>query len=290
MSMYISLPNVANTQLLINLHNSIDNGSIFLRPILTKISERTKGEATMSIQSQTSTTRFLLYWTALIFVIFILVWFLHESAHGFGFWLEGTHVSTGFNLVGASGKAPSDPNFTVELLNQGLTPGLFFGPVITWIMAIAFTVILLYRSQANFLSLIIGATAVSSALMRLIPMIIFIIPALSGSLPNLQDEQSMSLGLVAGVHLPISDAALDQLTNFNPSLFLANPSFYLWFLVSIVISSICLILSYRQLYKLFADQLQSRANKIIFGLIPVILFIPIFGTVTFLDNILRINW
>jgi hypothetical protein len=244
----------------------------------------------MSIQSQTGTTRFLLYWTILIFIIFIVVWFLHESAHGLGFRLEGTHVSTGFNLVGASGKTPSDPDFTVELMNQGLSTGLFFGPAITWIMAIVFTVILLYRSQSNLLSLLIGATAVSSAFMRLIPMIIFIIPALLGSLPNLQDEQLMSLGLVDGVPLPISDAGLDQLASTNPSLFLGNPNFYLWFLVSILISSICLILSYRQLYKLFADQLQSRISKIIFGLIPVILFIPIFGTVTFLDNILRINW
>lgn len=244
----------------------------------------------MNIQSQTGTTRFLLYWTALIFIIFIVVWFLHESAHGLGFRLEGTHVSTGFNLVGASGKSPGDPDFTVDLMNQGLSPGLLFGPAITWLMAIVFTVLLLYRSQPNLLTLIIGATAISSALMRLFPMIIFLIPALMGSLPNLQDEQLMSIGLVEGVPLPVSDAGLGQLASTNPSLFLGNPNFYLWFLISILISSICLILSYRQLYKLFAEQLQSRVSKIIFGLIPVILFIPIFGAVTFLDNILRINW
>ena len=244
----------------------------------------------MSIQSQTSTTRFLLYWTALIFVIFIVVWFLHESAHGFGFWLEGTHVSTGFNLVGVSGKAPSDPDFTVELMNQGLSPGLLFGPAITWFMAIVFTVLLLYRSQSNLLTLIIGAVAVSSALMRLVPMIIFIIPTLMGSLPNLQDEQLMSLGLIDGVPLPISDAGLDHLASTNPFLFLGNPNFYLWFLVSFFISSICLILSYRHLLEVYGDHLMSRANKIIFGFIPMILFFPIFGAVTFLDNILRINW
>lgn len=244
----------------------------------------------MITKNQTGTIKFLLYWTILIFVIFIGVWFLHESAHGLGFMLEGRHVSTGFNLVGASGKLPSDPDFTVELLHNGLSAGLSFGPAITWIMAILFTAILFYRSQSNIQTLLIGATAISSALMRLIPMIIFIIPALLGSLPNLQDEQLMSLGLIKGVSIPISDVGLDQLANSSPSLFLGNPNFYIGTLVSIVISLICLVLAFGQLYKLFGDQLQSRAIKIIFGLIPVILFIPIFGTVTFLDNLIRINW
>jgi hypothetical protein len=214
----------------------------------------------------------------------------NRSAHGFGFLLEGIHVSTGFNLVGDSGKIPSDPDFTIELLNRGLTPGPLFGPVITWILAILFTVILLYRSQSNRLTLFIGAAAVSSALMRLIPMLIFIIPALFGNLPNLQDEQLMSLSLIEGVSLPISEAGLDQLAKSNPSLFLATPGFYFWSLVSIAISLICLVLAFRQLYKLFGNQLQSRSSKLVFGLMPVILFIPIFGTVSFLDNVIRINW
>ena len=44
MSMYISLPNVANKQLFINLHNSIDIGTYFFDPYKLKFQKELKGK------------------------------------------------------------------------------------------------------------------------------------------------------------------------------------------------------------------------------------------------------
>ena len=58
----------------------------------------------MSNQDRREVLRLLVIWAVVIFVTFIASIFLHEAAHGFGYQIDGTHVSTGFNMVGESGK------------------------------------------------------------------------------------------------------------------------------------------------------------------------------------------
>jgi hypothetical protein len=243
-------------------------------------------------QDRRQTLKWLLAWALAIFFVLIAFWFLHEVAHGFGFQLDDIHVSTGFNVVGESGKKPSDADFNINLPVGGMSTGLILGPFTTWILAILFTGILLHRSIANSTTLIIGAAAVTNSLMRLIPMAIFFVAALAGNISGVfQDEAKMSLGAIEGITLPISSSELSRLLETQPEMFLSNPGFYFWPIVSAGISLVCIVLAYRHLFQVFGSRMQSRASKLVFGLIPFILFfIPVLGVVSALDNIIRINW
>jgi len=238
------------------------------------------------------TLKLLLGWSAAIILILIASWFLHEVAHGFGFRLDGIRVSTGFNVVGESGKMPGDVDFNTELPVGGMSTGLLLGPFTTWILAILFTGILLHRSIPNPTTLAIGAAAVTNALFRLIPLAIFFVAALAGNISGVfQDEAKMSLGAIKGITLPISSAEFTRLLETQPEMFLRNPAFYFWLIVSFAISLVCIVLAYRHLFQVFGSRMQSRASKLVFGLAPFVLFfIPVFGVVSLLDNIIRINW
>lgn len=235
--------------------------------------------------------RLLVIWAVIIFVFFIASIFLHEVAHGFGYQLDGTHVSTGFNVVGTSGKKPSDADFTVDLPIEGMSTGSILGPFTTWMLAILFTGILLHRSFPNRMTLIIGGAAIANAFLRLLPLAIFFLAAILGNTRGAwQDEQLLSLNAIESIKLPISESALRVLQDTNPSIFLGDAGFYFWAIVSLVISLVCYILAYRHLYKLFGPRLQSKLGRIIFGLMPLILFVPMLGVIQMLDNIIRINW
>ena len=245
----------------------------------------------MSKQDRREVLRLLVTWAGLIFVTFIASIFLHEVAHGFGNQIDGTHVSTGFNMVGASGKRPIDPDFTIDLPNEGMSTGVLLGPFTTWMLAILFTGILLHRSFPNLTTLVIGGAAVSNAFLRLLPLTIFFIAAILGNTKGTwQDEQLLSLNAIESIELPISESELHELQDSEPSIFLGDAGFYFWAIVSISITLVCYVLSYRHLFKLFGARLQSKTGRIIFGLMPLILFIPLLGVIQLLDQFIRINW
>ncbi len=177
----------------------------------------------MSNPDRRETFRLLAIWAVVFFFIYIGIWFLHEVAHGFGYQLDGTHVSTGFNLVGASGKKPSDSDFDVNLPVEGMSTGVLLGPFTTWMLAILFTGILLHRPHPNQMTLVIGAAAVSNAFMRLMPLTIFFIAAIFGNTSGVwQDEQEMSLGAIESIDLPISESELRDLRTSEPSMFMGD--------------------------------------------------------------------
>ena len=173
-----------------------------------------------------------------------------------------------------------------------MSTGLLLGPFTTWILAILFTGILLHRSLPNSMTLAIGAAAIANALLRLIPLAIFLIGALSGNIAGvLQDEQEMSLGTIEGITLPLSRADFSHLLETQPEIFLGDPGFYFWPTISLIISLVCIVLTYRHLFQLFGSRMRSRASRLVFGISPFILFfIPVLGVVNLLDNIVRINW
>ena len=117
----------------------------------------------------------LVIWAAFLSVTFITSIFLHEAAHGFGYQITGTHVSTGFNMVGSSGTKPSDADFSIDLPIEGLSTGSLLGPFTTWMLTILFTGILLHRQLPNRITLLIGSVAVSNAFLRLFPLAIFLL-------------------------------------------------------------------------------------------------------------------
>ncbi len=233
---------------------------------------------------------FFLKWALFLFFAFLLFLFIHECGHGFGSQLDGIHVSTGFNRVGDVGKKPSDPDFRSESMIQfPFGSGDLLGPFTNWLFAILFTIWLVHRKTSDLMTLIIGAGAVANALIRLVPMLGFITFAFMGHV-SLEDEVGWGMGAVQGIKFPISYTDLKSLLASNPAMFLSEPRIYFWPLLSLTISFICMVFSYRQLYSVFAKPMSKRFERWTFGLMPLMIWPLILIVVNRLDNLIRINW
>ncbi len=237
-----------------------------------------------------ATIKLLVVWTLALFLGLMAFQFLHEVGHGFGSQLDGVHVSTGFNRVGDPGKRPSDPDFRSERMVTGnFGSGGLLGPFTNWMLAIFFTAWLLHRTTADGTTLLIGVGAVANALMRLLAMSLFILGAFMGRV-HLEDEVLWGIRAVHGLDLPMPYADFRLLVNTQPALFLSEPRFYFWPLLSLGIVLFCFVLAYRRLYALFNVQLSGRLAHRIFGLISIAVIPPMFLLSSWLDNLIRINW
>jgi hypothetical protein len=221
-------------------------------------------------------------------------YFLGFSArrrHGIGARMDGIHVSTGFNKVGDYGKSPDDPDFRTGGTENSVWSGLL-GPVSSWLLAIIFTV-WLYRFKGPSLgALIVGALAVCNSLIRSLPMALALLSALIGS-PYMEDEIGWGIWYVLKFYHPeLASSALGfhALLKTYAFVFLASPSFWIPPLLSLVISLACLILAYRHNYKLWGDELISRVNRFLFGLLPFIVYFAAMPVLNWLDRLIRINW
>jgi len=222
-----------------------------------------------------ATTKFLIVWALYLFLGMMVFQFLHECGHGFGSQLDGEHVSTGFSRVGDPGKRPVDLDFRSEKKVTGiLSSAGLLGPFTNWILAIFFTAWLLHRTNA---------------LMRLLAMLLFIIGTLVGRV-HLEDEVGWGLRAVQGLNLPMPFTDFKMLVKTQPELFLSEPRFYFWPLLSFGIVLLCFVLSYRRLYTVFGKRLPSRFVRWVFGLMPIMIIPPMFLLCSWLDNLVRINW
>jgi hypothetical protein len=126
-------------------------------------------------------------------------------------------------------------------------------------------------------------------LMRLLAVSLFIIGALLGRV-HLEDEVGWGLRAIKGLNLPMPFADFRMLVKTQPALFLSEPRFFFWPLLSFSIVFFCFILAYRRLYALFAAQLSNKITRWIFGLMPVAVIPLMFFLCSWLDNLVRINW
>jgi len=74
------------------------------------------------------------------------------------------------------------------------------------------------------------------------------------------------------------------------SSFLSNPRLYFWPAISFLIASICLFFAYKNLLIVFKSELRRPVKKVLFILMPVIIWPPLLFLVNALDNLVRINW
>ena len=236
------------------------------------------------------TTKFLMTWALALFLGMIVFQFIHECGHGFGSQLDGVHISTGFSRVGDPYKRPSDPDFRSEKMVTGiLGSGGLLGPFTNWMFSIFFTAWLLYRKTADGTTLLIGVGGVANALMRLIAMSLFVIGALLGRV-HLEDEVIWGVRAVQGLDLPIPFTDFKTLIKMLPELFLSEPRFYFWPLLSFGIVLLCFIIAYRRLYAIFEEQLSGKLVRWVFGLMPIVVIPLMFLLCSWLDNLVRINW
>lgn len=228
---------------------------------------------------------FLPLWVVTLLVAVLLSVFLHEVGHGMGAKLDGIHVSTGFNKVGNPGRMPDDPDFRIGMA-EGFWADLL-GPIATWVLAIAFTVWLYRFKKPDWVSLTIGALAVVNGLVRAIPMLIFLIPALGGQL-HVEDEVHWGIWRVTHIFRP--DLAPLSLAEIQPGLLLSYPAVWISPLVSLAISLACLIPAYWRIFKLWSGELGHWAFRILFGLLPLAAWFASVPVLNALDRVIRINW
>ena len=88
----------------------------------------------------------------------------------------------------------------------------------------------------------------------------------------------------------MSFADFRLLVRTQPALFLSEPRFYFWPLLSFGIVLLCFVLAYRRLYTLFDAQLSGRLARWVFGLMPIAVIPPMFLLCSWLDDLIRINW
>ncbi|MGB7538756.1 MAG: hypothetical protein WBM17_09470 [Anaerolineales bacterium] len=229
----------------------------------------------------------LLLWAAMLLAANLVSIFLHEDGHGIGARIDGIHVSTGFNKVGAAGKSPQDPDFRTGM-PDGFWAGLF-GPFTTWILAIGFTLWLLLRRTVSAGTMAVGAAAVANGLIRAFPMVFFLISALAGKL-HFEDEVHWSLWYALKFCHP-ELAALDTATlqKTYSALFLSEPVFWAPPLVSLGISLACLVPAYWKLNRLWKDKLRP-GWVLVFGLTPLAMYFVAMPILNALDKIIRIDW
>lgn len=237
-----------------------------------------------------SSSKILSAWVAYLFLGLLIFTFLHECGHGFGSSLDGIHVSTGFNRVGDVGKRPADPDFRANrIIQRGMNISHLSGPFINWTLVIFFTAFLLSRTSSNLMTLFFGAGAVSNALMRFIPLTRFFVNAALGNLV-IEDEVSAGILAIKGLKLPMPFNEFRALTKTQPALFLSQPKIYIWPILSLTITTVCLALACHKLYRLHWPQLPSRFSRWLFALMPILVWPLIFACTNVLDNLIRINW
>ncbi len=232
----------------------------------------------------------LLIWAVFLFLGSIISIFLHECAHGLGSHIEGIHVSTGFNRIGDAGKRPSDPDFRENLsFQRGKIVGDLSGPILNWMLAIFFTVLLYLKTNSDWLALVYGATSLSNSLARLIPMGNFFLGASMGNLV-VEDEVSAGILTIEDLKFPLSFSELRALTETRPEFFLSQPKIYILPVLSFSLAVTCLIFTYSRLCRLYRKEFSSLFSRMLFALMPILVGPLVLVLTHWLDNIIRINW
>ncbi|AZR72821.1 hypothetical protein BBF96_05085 [Anoxybacter fermentans] len=201
-------------------------------------------------------------WFLILLLTILISTFLHEVGHGVSAYLKGVPVSTGFNKVGNIYKSPGDEDFR----SHDFKDSWDLGPIITWILAIIFT-IALFKVNNKLPVVIIGSFAFTNSLLRLLPMINSYFSLLTSGRLAIEDEISMGL-----LWYEMSGITIMK---YIPSL------------ISILVSLICLHYVIKNLRKKIPALFQDKWSFTLISLTALIIAIPILN---FLDQHVRINW
>jgi hypothetical protein len=231
--------------------------------------------------------RRLALWAVMLLAAYLISVFLHEVGHGIGARIDGIHVSTGFNKVGAAGRSPQDPDFRAGMAD-GFWAGLL-GPFVTWALAIGFTVWFLLRRTASAGTMAVGAIAIVNGLIRALPMMMFLVSALGGRI-HLEDEVNWSLWYslkFCHPELALLDPA--ALLPAHSAAFLSDFMFWVPPLFSLGISLACLVPAAGKFIRFWKDGL-GPAWILAFGLTPLAMYFATLPILNALDRVIRINW
>jgi len=73
------------------------------------------------------------------------------------------------------------------------------------------------------------------------------------------------------------------------SSFLSNPRLYFWPAISFLITFICLVIAYKNLLIVYKSELKRPVNKVLFILMPVIIWPPLLFMINVLESLGRID-
>jgi len=231
---------------------------------------------------------FFSVWAVMLLSAVLLSVFLHELAHGVGARLDRVHVSTGFNKVGNPNRTPDDPDFRTGMAESVLSS--MFGPILTWVLAIAFTSLLHLFSRPRRSALVINALAQINCTLRALPVLFFLIPALIGRL-HVEDEVSWGIWYVKMLLRPeLARMDIHTLAATQSQLLLSYPAVWFPSMASLVISLACLALTYAQSFKLWSGVLSNWRTRSFFFLLPPLVWLLSYPLLDALDRVVRINW
>lgn len=235
--------------------------------------------------------KFITVWVLIFIVVGISSVFLHECGHGFGAFLDGKNVSTGFNRVGNYNKAPSDSDFRPpdEIVTGEIGSSGFLGPFVTWSLAIVGTIFLLKRKNAGLSTIVLGCIALYNSLLRLVPLFFFFVYAVFGKF-HIEDEAAWASRSVKELGLPNKSSVLESLLEANPDIYLHQIQIYFWPVVSFAIVLVCFILSLKFLFRLYTNVFSNLSRKVGFVFLVLVLFYGNYKIASILDNYIRINW
>jgi len=231
---------------------------------------------------------FFSVWIVMLLCAILLSTFLHELAHGLGARMDRVHVSTGFNKVGNPNRTPDDPDFRTNMAESVLSSML--GPVLSWALAIAFTMLLHLFSRPRRGALLINAFAQINCTLRALPVLFFLLPTLTGQL-HVEDEVSWGIWYVKMLLRPeLAQIDVHTLAATQSQLLLSYPAVWFPSLASLFISLACLSLTYAQSFKLWSGVLSNWKTRWFFCLLPPLVWLFSYPLLDALDRVVRINW
>jgi hypothetical protein len=87
----------------------------------------------------------------------------------------------------------------------------------------------------------------------------------------LEDEVALGLSAIQGIKFPMSYLKFKILASTQSSLFLVEPKIYYWPVISLIISIVCFIPTYRRLNQLIRQHLASRISQWFLMLVPFLI-------------------
>jgi hypothetical protein len=203
--------------------------------------------------------------------------------------IDGGHVSTGFNKVGMPDRGPQDPDFRVGMPKGAW--GALLGPIANWVLAAGFTIWLLRRRDASVGTQAIGVFAIMNALVRSVPMTLFLASAALGR-PYLEDEVGVGVEIVTRFCQPgLASVEVRDLLRDSAGLLVSEPIFWAPSVLSLLVSLALLVPATVAMARL--HRAHVRAVPLTALALPLTaLAATMAGSplINWLDRLVRINW
>jgi len=243
-----------------------------------------------------SILKLMIKWCLCLVIVFIVMFFIHETLHGFLGLLDERSSSTGFLTVGNPYTFPDDPDFRIGW-TLPTYPSLMWllasaGPTYAGLLiAIIATIILVRFKKISIGTLIAGATMIAGTIFVILSGIFIFIRAIFGGVLHVEDKSIQ--GLILAMYNKGEDLSLltfKETIHMPLNDLIFSPWFWLPIIVPFSIALICYIIGDKKMKTLFISTFERKWFWLYTTGVPVLSIIISFSIMFWLDRIIRINW